>query len=96
MFVVAIDDGAAASAAVVTTTLFYISINTFLLYVGKKIQNRHFFKHTGNDIVDLVSHENEIYSETSRRITVDTDWADGLISRYAYKMLMGVLFFFRL
>lgn len=30
----------------------------------------------------MASLENEIYSERSQRITVDTDWADGLISRY--------------
>lgn len=35
----------------------------------------------GIDIVDVISYENEIYAESSRRITVDTVWVDGLISR---------------
>lgn len=36
---------------------------------------------TGNEIIDLISQENDIYAENVQRITVDTDWADGLISR---------------
>lgn len=36
---------------------------------------------TGNEIIDLITQENDIYSENVQRITVDTDWADGLISR---------------
>ncbi|XP_037040538.1 zwei Ig domain protein zig-8 isoform X1 [Bradysia coprophila] len=39
------------------------------------------FWYKGNEIVDMVGHENEIYSKTTQRITEDTDWADGLISR---------------
>lgn len=32
----------------------------------------------------MVGHENEIYSKTTQRITEDTDWADGLISRWVW------------
>lgn len=38
--------------------------------------------HLGNEIVDMVASVNEIHTDSSApRITVDTDWADGLISR---------------
>lgn len=47
----------------------------------------------GNEIVDMVGHENEIYSKTTQRITEDTDWADGLISRWVwYKNPIYILF----
>ncbi|XP_031629957.1 zwei Ig domain protein zig-8 [Contarinia nasturtii] len=39
------------------------------------------FWYKGNEIIDLITQENDIYSENVQRITVDTDWADGLISR---------------
>ncbi|KAG4074600.1 hypothetical protein HA402_004471, partial [Bradysia odoriphaga] len=42
------------------------------------------FWYKGNEIVDMVGHENEIYSKTTQRITEDTDWADGLISRWVW------------
>lgn len=41
-----------------------------------------YFWFVGNEIIDLITQENEIYSENIQRITVDTDWTDGLISRY--------------
>lgn len=34
----------------------------------------------GNEILDSITHENDIFSEQSR-ISVDTDYSDGLISR---------------
>lgn len=37
---------------------------------------------TGSDILDSSTYENEVYSDNSQRITVDTDWADGLTSRF--------------
>lgn len=40
-----------------------------------------FILFAGNEIIDLITQENDIYSENVQRITVDTDWADGLISR---------------
>lgn len=36
---------------------------------------------TGNDIVDSITRENDIFSDRLPRITVDTDFSDGLISR---------------
>ncbi|XP_055311276.1 zwei Ig domain protein zig-8 isoform X1 [Sitodiplosis mosellana] len=39
------------------------------------------FWYKGNAIIDLITQENDIYSENVQRISVDTDWADGLISR---------------
>lgn len=39
----------------------------------------------GSDILDSSTHENEVYSDNSQRITVDTDWADGLTSRFLYR-----------
>lgn len=44
-----------------------------------------FFHFAGNEIIDLLTQENDIYSENVHRgrITVDTDYQDGLISRYS-------------
>ncbi|XP_055689954.1 zwei Ig domain protein zig-8-like isoform X1 [Lutzomyia longipalpis] len=39
------------------------------------------FWYKDSDILEAATNANEISSDTSRRITVDTDWADGLTSR---------------
>lgn len=40
------------------------------------------FYFTGSDIIQTRLHENDINSDDMHRISVDTDWTDGLTSRY--------------
>lgn len=40
------------------------------------------FDFTGSDIIQTRLHENDINSDDMHRISVDTDWTDGLTSRY--------------
>lgn len=47
----------------------------------------------GGDILDSSTHENVVYSDNSQRITVDTDWADGLTSRFLQNLIYFIYSF---